>query len=147
VESNTQSLLEGEPEDGEDIADLADQAAAAQQLTAPTSRLHGLPNKPLTLRAQQGSSRYYVGSNRCRGLFEALTEGSNEAWLVQKAIECFSITYTIDTFYPGQEQPLGTFSCPICHTELVRKSGKYDPKVGRSVPYLQLYPESTIGDG
>lgn len=70
---NTQDL-EGEAEDGEDVAHPADQTA-----TEPTTRLHRLPNKPLTLHAQKGSSRYYVGSNRSVGLYEAMTKGSNEA--------------------------------------------------------------------
>jgi hypothetical protein len=130
VECDTQALLEGEAEDeaesGENVADLPDQTAAM-----PTSRLHGLPNKPLT-RAQKGSSRYYVGSNRCAGFYEALTEGSNEAKLMQRAIECFSITHPIDNFFPGQEPLPGTYSCPICHLDLLRESGKYDPKLGRS---------------
>ena len=133
VESSTQALLEGEAEDGEGATDLADQIAATQLLAEPTSRLHGLPDKPLKSHVHQtGSSRYFVGSNRCVGLYEALPEGVNEARLMQKAIECFSITYRIDTFFPGQEPSLGTFSCPICHIELVRKEGEYDPEMGRS---------------
>ena len=49
------------------------------------------------------------------GLYKALTEGCNEALLAQKAMECFSITYTIDQFFPSQELLQSTYSCPICH--------------------------------
>jgi hypothetical protein len=137
-QSSTQALLEGEAEDGEDTADLVVQSTTAQKLTAPTSRLHGLPDKPLTHHYQRGSLRYYVGSNRCTGLYQALTEGFSEARLMQKAIECFSITYRIDTFYPGQEPPLGTYSCPVCHVKLQQEHGKYDRKLCNS-PWFHIF--------
>jgi len=131
VESDMQAILDGEADDGEDVMDLVD-PAATQQLLAPTSRLHGLPNKSLMLaRNQRGSSRYYVGSNACEGLYEVLTGGSTEATLMQKAIECFSIHHVIDAFYPGQEPPRGTYACPVCSIGLLLHE-KYNPEVGNA---------------
>lgn len=138
AESNTQTLLEGEGDDGENNSDLADQTAATLQLTVPTSRLHRLPNKSLTRHYQRGSSRYYIGSNHCVDLYEALTGCGNESRLMQKAIECFSITYRIDTFYPGQEPLPGTYSCPVCYAKLQQEHGKYDPKLGNS-PWVHIF--------
>jgi hypothetical protein len=113
-------------------ADIGPGKAVTQQLAAttqPTSRLHGLPNKPLFAHHNVGSTKYFVGSNLCEDPYDALTAGWTEVGLAQRAIQCFSITHPIDTFYRGQAPASGTYDCPLCQVSLSKSKQKNNEKI------------------
>jgi hypothetical protein len=130
VASMMQNVLEYEDNGEKSESDLTDPAATSESTL--TTGLHGLPNKPLFPCRHAGSSRYYVGSSVCEGLYETLTASSDEGGLARKAIECFSVTHKVDMFFPGQEPFPGTFSCRICNVHLTRESGRYNQDIGGS---------------
>jgi hypothetical protein len=52
--------------------------------TVQTTRLHGLPDKPLSSLVNKDASKYYFGSSLCADLYDVLTSGQPEGDLAQR---------------------------------------------------------------